>query len=94
MVPRKSEEEARGSYIGLRRHHHLPAADVCCQIYILLHTFVYVSHAIVNILYFTSTLPSRKPTQHFVFPDSDGKNKKQPSFIEAKSDIERLGLQQ
>ena len=51
MVPRKSEEEVRGSYIGLRRHHHLPAADVRCQIYFLLHTFVYVSHAIVNILY-------------------------------------------
>ena len=62
MVPRKSEEEVRGSYIGLRRHHHLPAADVRCQIYFLLHTFVYVSHAIVNILYFTSTLPSRMPT--------------------------------
>ena len=37
-----------------------------------------------------SCITSGNIIQHFVVPDSDGKNKKQPSFIEAKSDIERL----
>ena len=41
-----------------------------------------------------SCITSGNIIQHFVVPDSDGKNKKQPSFIEAKSDIERLGLEQ
>ena len=37
-----------------------------------------------------SCITSGNIIQHFVVPDSDGKNKKQTSFIEAKSDIERL----
>ena len=40
MVPRKSEEEARGSYIGIRRHHHLPAADVRYQTNSMCNVFI------------------------------------------------------
>ena len=39
-----------------------------------------------------SSISSGNVINHFVVPDCDGKNKKQASFIEAKSDIERLVL--
>ena len=41
--------------------------------------------------YILSTISSGK-IKHFVVPDCDGKNIKQASFIDAKSDIERLVL--